>query len=72
MMRRSIANGNCWMRRWSAAIFGTKTLRIFAFLPKDGKTDDTSVYPRSYELLKEAAARAKPRGFNLAVENLRE
>jgi sugar phosphate isomerase/epimerase len=52
-------------------IFGTKTLRIFAFMPKDGKTDDTSVYPRSYELLKEAASRARPRGFKLAVENLK-
>ncbi len=52
-------------------ILGTKDLRIFAFLPKDGKTGDTSAYPRSYELLSEAAERARPRGFRLAVENLK-
>ncbi|MBN9663518.1 MAG: sugar phosphate isomerase/epimerase [Acidobacteria bacterium] len=52
-------------------ILGTKLLRIFAFVPKDGSTGDTAAYPRSYELLKEAATRAKKRGFRLAVENLK-
>ena len=53
-----------------ADILGTKVLRTFAFRPKDGNTGDTSVYPRSYELLKEAAGRASRRGCKLAVENL--
>ncbi len=53
-------------------ILGTKVLRIFAFMPpKDGSISDTSVYPRTYELLKEAASRANRRGFRLAVENLK-
>ena len=52
-------------------IFGAKLLRIFAFVPKDGSTGDTAAWPRSYELLKEAATRAKRRGFRLAVENLK-
>lgn len=54
-----------------ADIFGAKVLRIFAFLPKDGNVADTSVQPRSYELLTEAAARAQKRGLRLAVENLK-
>lgn len=52
-------------------IFGTKLLRIFAFVPKDGSTGDSAAWPRSYELLKEAAVRAHRRGFRLAVENLK-
>ncbi len=54
-----------------AGIFGVKTLRTFAFLPKDGNTADTSIYPHAHELLKEAAGRAGKRGFKLAVENLK-
>lgn len=54
-----------------ADILGTKVLRTFAFMPKDGNTGDTSVWPRSCQLLKEAAARAGRRGFKLAVENLK-
>jgi L-ribulose-5-phosphate 3-epimerase len=54
-----------------ADILGTNLLRIFAFLPKDGNVGDTAVYPRSYELLKEAADRARKRNFRLAVENLK-
>ncbi len=55
-----------------ADILGTKVLRIFAFMPpKDGNTADASVYPRTYELLKEAAARSNRRGFRLAIENLK-
>ena len=52
-------------------ILGSKLLRVFAFVPKDGSTGDTAAYPRSYELLKEAATRAQRRGFRLAVENLK-
>ena len=51
-------------------ILGTKVLRIFAFLPKDKNVGDTAAFARSYELLIEAAKRAKARGFRLAVENL--
>jgi sugar phosphate isomerase/epimerase len=52
-------------------ILGSKLLRIFAFVPKDGSTGDTAAYPRTYDLLKEAATRARRRGFRLAVENLK-
>ncbi len=73
------ADGTALDREWStleaamerADILGTKLLRIFAFLPKDGNVGDTAAYPRSYELLKEAAGRAGKRGFRLAVENLK-
>ena len=51
-------------------LLATKVLRIFAFVPKDKNTGDASAYPRTYELLKEAARRAKARDFRLAVENL--
>jgi L-ribulose-5-phosphate 3-epimerase len=49
---------------------GTKVLRTFAFVPKDRNVGDTTVYPRAFELLKEAADRARKRQFRLAVENL--
>ena len=51
-------------------ILGCKVLRIFAFMPKDKNTGDTTVLPRVHELLTEAAKRARPRGFRLAIENL--
>ncbi|MCU1258092.1 MAG: Xylose isomerase domain protein barrel [Bryobacterales bacterium] len=51
-------------------ILGSKVLRIFAFMPKDKNTSDTSVLPRVHELLTEAAKRARTRGFRLAIENL--
>ncbi len=54
-----------------ADILGAKLLRIFAFVPKDGSVTDASAWPRTYELLKEAAARAHKRSFRLAVENLK-
>lgn len=53
-----------------AKILGTDKLRIFAFTYKNGETLDASHYPRIYELLRQAARRAKPQGFRLAVENL--
>lgn len=52
-------------------ILGAKLLRIFAFVPKDGSVTDTAAWPRTYELLQEAATRAHKRGFRLAVENLK-
>ncbi len=51
-------------------ILGCKLLRIFAFMPADKNTADTSVLPRIRELLTEAAKRADARGFRLAIENL--
>ncbi len=53
-----------------ARIFGSRVLRIFAFLPKDRAAAGTPLPPRAVELLNEAAARASKRGFRLAVENL--
>jgi L-ribulose-5-phosphate 3-epimerase len=53
-----------------AKILGTDKLRTFAFTYKTGETPDNARYPRIYELLHEAAKRAKPQGFRLAVENL--
>lgn len=54
-----------------ASILGTDLLRIFSFLPKDGNVNDTADFPKTYELLKEASAKAKQRGCRLAVENLK-
>ncbi len=53
-----------------AKILGTDKLRVFAFTYKSGETPDDALYPRIYELLGEAARRAKARGIRLAVENL--
>ena len=53
-----------------ATIMGTKTIRTFAFTYGDHEKPDPAVYPRVYELVKEAARRAKARGFQLALENV--
>lgn len=53
-----------------AKIFGTDKIRIFAFTHKDGNKPDLSHYPRIHELLREAADKAKARGFRLAIENV--
>ena len=53
-----------------AKIFGTDKLRVFAFTFKGGEKPDKSVYPRIYELVTEAARRAKAKGMRLAVENV--
>lgn len=53
-----------------AKAMGTDKIRVFAFTYKDGETPDTKVYPRIYELVTEAARRAKARGFRLALENV--
>ena len=54
-----------------ADIFGTKLLRIFAFMPAAGGARDGGVPERGAELLREAARRAAKREFRLAVENLK-
>jgi sugar phosphate isomerase/epimerase len=52
-----------------AAIFGTNTLRIFAFTYR-GSNPNEADYPRVQELLTEAAKRAKSRKIKLAIENV--
>lgn len=77
--RSDIPTGAALDKEWAlldaamdrADILGTKLVRIFAFVPKDGSTGNTAVFPQTYELLKEAATRAKRRGVRLAVENLK-
>jgi sugar phosphate isomerase/epimerase len=51
-----------------AAILGTDKMRVFGFVAKGAP--DAHAYPRIYELLREAARRAKPKGIRLAVENV--
>ncbi len=53
-----------------ARAFGTQKLRVFAFMLSGSGTPSEKSYARIYELLSEAARRAKPGGFRLAVENL--
>ncbi len=53
-----------------AKVFGTDKLRIFAFTHGRDEKPDAAHYPRIYELLTEAARRAKQRGMRLAVENV--
>lgn len=52
-----------------ARVFGTDILRIFAFTYK-GDRPNPEHYPQVYELLKEAARRAKANHVRLAVENV--
>ena len=53
-----------------ARMFGTQKLRIFTFMLAKGETPSEKSYGRIDELLREAARRAKPGGFRLAVENI--
>ena len=53
-----------------AKIFGTDKLRVFAFTFRNGEKPDKSVYPRIYELVREASRRAKAKGMRLALENV--
>ncbi len=53
-----------------AKILGTDKIRVFAFTYEKGQTPDKKNYPRIYELVREAAWRAKARGFRLALENV--
>lgn len=53
-----------------AAILGTDKIRVFAFTYKEGEKPDAKVYGRIYELVREAARRAKAKNFRLALENV--
>ncbi len=53
-----------------AKIYGTDRIRIFAFTYSEDGKPDAAHYPRIYELVREAAAKAKARGFRLALENV--
>src|SRR5262249_41089475 len=51
-----------------AKIFGTDKLRVFAFTLGRGEASSEKTYARIYELVREAARRAK--GFRLSIENV--
>ncbi len=54
-----------------AKVFGTDKLRVFGFtFGRDGEKGDARTYGRIYELVTEAARRAKARGLRLALENV--
>ena len=53
-----------------AALLGTKRIRTFGFTYRDGEKPEAAVYPRIYELLTEAAKRARVKGLQLALENV--
>lgn len=53
-----------------ARVFGTDRIRVFAFTYNKGETPEKAHYGRIYELVREAASRAKARGFRLALENV--
>lgn len=53
-----------------AKIFGANKIRTFAFTYGKGEQPEAKHYPRIYELVAEAARRAKARNFRLAVENV--
>jgi len=53
-----------------AQVLGTDKMRVFAFTYKDGEQPDAAVYPRIYELVREAATRAKAKAIRLACENV--
>ena len=53
-----------------ARIFGTDKLRVFGFTYRASEKPDPKVYGRIYELVTEAARRAKAKGLRLALENV--
>ena len=53
-----------------AKLFGTRKIRIFGFIAKQGETPAHNTYGRIYELVREASKRAQPHGFQLALENV--
>ncbi|MGH9719236.1 MAG: sugar phosphate isomerase/epimerase family protein [Bryobacteraceae bacterium] len=53
-----------------AKILGTDALRVFAFMRKQGETPNEKDWGRIFELVSEAARRAKSRGMRLALENV--
>ncbi|MBI3696497.1 MAG: sugar phosphate isomerase/epimerase [Acidobacteria bacterium] len=53
-----------------AKILGTDKIRVFAFTYREGESPDANANSRIYELVREAARRAKARNFRLACENV--
>jgi len=53
-----------------AKLFGTDKMRVFGFTYGRGETPAKPAYERIYELVAEAARRAKARGLRLALENV--
>ena len=53
-----------------AAVFGTRKIRIFTFMLGKGEKPSTKSCDRIDELLREAARRARPGRFELAVEDI--
>lgn len=53
-----------------AKIMGADKLRTFAFTYRPGESSEAKTYARIYELVHEAARRAKAKGLRLAVENV--
>lgn len=53
-----------------AAVFGTRKIRIFTFMLEGDEKQSARSYGRIDELLREAARRARPGGFLLAVEDI--
>lgn len=53
-----------------AKILGTDKIRVFAFTYDAGQKPDPKVYPRIYELVGEAARRAKQSKVRMALENV--
>lgn len=54
-----------------AQILGTDLIRVFAFMRRGTPSpDDVHDHPRIFELVGEAARRARRRGFRLGVENV--
>ena len=51
-----------------ASIMGTDKIRVFAFM-REG-AEKPQALPRIYELVREAAKRARPRNFRLVLENV--
>jgi sugar phosphate isomerase/epimerase len=53
-----------------AKLFGADKIRVFGFMQSSGETPDAKTYSRIYELVGEAARRAKVAGLRLALENV--
>lgn len=53
-----------------AKILGSDKLRVFAFTYRDGEKPTPKDYDRIYELVREAARRAKAKQMRLALENV--
>jgi sugar phosphate isomerase/epimerase len=53
-----------------ATVFGTRKIRIFTFMLEKSEKPAANSYARIDELVREAARRARPKQFLLAVENI--